>query len=363
MNTASFWLNRKLTALKLLQAISMNGNRTFNRNSNSEIIRQSAETLLSCENDFALMKQAVDQMYQVFSRITGITIDQLNGYKDVMLPSGKAISPPAAAHCLLELRRTAVFLRGINKAISQKLQEKKGEQLRILYAGTGPYGTLVIPLLLLYYVKEIKVDLLDINPDSLTALQKIIMTLGLSDYIGEVYCLDATTIKLSFQYDIVVSETMQACLKNEPQVAVMQNIIPQLDDQCFFIPEEISIDASLVNPRMEMDRMLSWGKEQLSFERCWLSNVYTLNRHDLHSIMSPKKILIPGDATADFPVLKLFTTVKVFEDEVLTENNSSLNMPKQYYDFREQPADEVEFWYVLSEKPGIESKLKENNFC
>jgi len=61
----------------------------------------------------------------------------LNQDKDIMLPSGKAISAAAAAHCLLEMKRTAVFLRGIHKAILHKLKEKKGSQLRILYAGTG----------------------------------------------------------------------------------------------------------------------------------------------------------------------------------------------------------------------------------
>lgn len=91
------------------------------------------------------MKQSVDVLYQVFSSITGVTINQLNRDKDIILPSGKAISTAAAAHCLLEMKRTAVFLRGIDKAISLKLSGATTKPVSILYAGTGPYGTLFIP--------------------------------------------------------------------------------------------------------------------------------------------------------------------------------------------------------------------------
>jgi len=137
----------------------------------------------------------------------------------------------------------------------------------------------------------------------------------------------------------------------------MQNLAPQLDDQCIFIPEEISIDASFTNSKMEMDRMMNFGKtEQPPFERRPLGNVFIIKKDDVRTIMSRKKIVIPGDVAA-FPVLKLFTTVKVFGDEVLTENNSSLNLPKPFYDFRKHPANEIEFLYVTGEKPGIEINL------
>jgi len=324
--------------------------------SDIQTISQSARILLTCGDNFALMKQAVDDMYQVFSAITGVTIQQLNQDKDIMLPSGKAIGMAGAAHCLLEMKRTAVFLRGIHNAIALKLSANNCP-IHILYAGTGPFGTLITPLLLLYNPEEIKVDLLDINQDSLTALQKIIDVLEIGKYIGEIYCTDATTMKLNHPYDIVVSETMQACLKNEPQVAVMQNLIPQLNDQCIFIPEEISIDACFTNLRMEMDRMMSSSENvPPPFERRPLGNVFTIKRDDVSTIMSGKRKVIPCDVAA-FPVLKLFTTVKVFGDEVLTENNSSLNLPKPFYDFRKHPANEIEFLYVTGEKPGIEINL------
>jgi len=319
-----------------------------------EVVHQSVHTLLCCGDNFRLMKQAVDELYRVFSTITGVTIDQLNCDKDIWLPPDKASSTSDAAHCLLEMKRTAVFLRGINSAISVKISEVAGRPVRILYAGTGPYGTLVIPLLKLYMPEELIVDLLEINSESLAALQKVTDTLTLGPYIGEVFCADATTFVVTKPYDIVISATMLACLKSGSQVAIMQNLVPQLSEACLFIPEEISIDAFLTNPKLETDRLFYSGTEPLPFQRRLIENVFKISK--LSIILSQKTLSVPECITA-FPVLKLFTTVKVFGNEILTGNDSSITMPKQYFDFRKQNAREVEFWYVQHERPRIESRV------
>ena len=318
-------------------------------------LKEATRAILECKTDFRLMKESVDGMYQIFSSITGVTINTLNQDQDILLSQGKAISISAAAHCLLEMKRTALFLRGINKAILQKKDQLQDKPIQILYAGTGPYGTLVIPLLTLYKPKEIIVDLLDINTDSLAALQKITAKLNLSEFIGDIYCTDATTFVVSKSYDIVISETMLACLKNEPQVAIMQNLIPQLTGESIFIPEEISIDSCLTNPKMEMNRLLSFSGSQPSFERISLGNIFKISKNDLLSIQLKKAVIIPEQYISTFPILKLFTTVTVFDDEILTGNDSSITIPKQYYDFRNDNSREVEFWYIKGEKPRIES--------
>lgn len=322
-------------------------------------LKEATTLILNCRHDFRQMKEAVDVMYQIFSSITGVTINTLNQDKDLQLSEGKAISTSAAAHCLLEMKRTALFLRGINKAIIQKRAELLDRPIRILYAGTGPYGTLITPLLTLYKPKEIIVDLLDVNANSLDALKKIKDSLSLGGFIGETICADATTFKVNKSYDIVISETMLACLKNEPQVAIMQNLIPQLTDECIFIPEEISIDASLTNPKIEIDCLMSQEEETPPFERRPLGNVFTISKQQLDSIYFKKTFSIPSDAATTFPILKLFTTVKVFDNEILTDNDSSITLPKQFYDFRKVKNQEVKFWYVQGKMPRIESRTTE----
>ncbi|MDP4207550.1 MAG: hypothetical protein Q8928_01925 [Bacteroidota bacterium] len=321
----------------------------------TDSLRKSARTLLTCADDFAMMKQSVDSLYQLFNSITQVSAFNLNEDKDIMLPSGKAISIAAAAHCLLEMKRTAVFLRGIHKAIQQKLNGDKKRPVHILYAGTGPYGTLVVPLLPLFSPEEINVDLLDINQASLKALQTLIKTLGLESYIGETYCTDATTFVVEKDYDIAISETMLACLKNEPQVAVMQNLIPQLPPKAIFIPEEISIDAALTNPKMEQDRLLYYEGEHPPFRRIALGNVFTVNKQNLDTAQMQKTIEIPDEKA--FPILKLFTTVKVFGNELLSENDSSITLPKTFYDLRQQLANKIKFWYEQGKKPHISSQI------
>jgi len=323
---------------------------------NRKIIIDSVDKLLNCKDDFKQMRESTHQLYQIFSHITGVNINDQNQDKDIMLPEGKAISSVSAAHCLLEMKRTASFLRGIQKAITLKLEQREKDPIRILYAGTGPYGTLVIPLLLLYKPEEICVDLIDINPRSLNALKKIINALELNKYIGNSYCLDAATFTCTRQYDIAISETMQSCLKKEPQVAIMQNLIPQLKADAVFIPEEVSIDAALCNPRMEMDRLFTRLGIQMPFQRIPLGNIFKINKRNLDVHTMRKTITIPA-SSIDFPTLKLFTTVKVFENEILSENDSSITMPIQFHDFRKQEASEIEFWYTQGTNPMIESEL------
>lgn len=322
-------------------------------------LNRNTQLLLNCEDDAGSMKLAVDQIYEIYSQITGVRVDTIHQNKDILLPSGKAISTAAAAHCLLEMKRTAIFLRGINKAIIQKLSQAADKPVRILYAGTGPYGPLLIPLLPLYNSTELKVDMLDMNRNSLIALHDLIRTLGLGKSIGDFYCTDATTFTVTKHYDIVISETMLACLKSEPQVAIMQHLIPQLEDDCIFIPEEISIDASLTNPKMETDRLMYYETKQPPFERVSLGNIFTVNKYRLDSSLYRKTLTIP-DSKDEFPVLKLFTTVTVFGDEKLSDNDSSITLPKQYCDFRRQEAQQVEFWYVQGEKPAIECSLSQH---
>lgn len=309
-------------------------------------LTQARDTLLACDNDFALMKHAVDQLYRLFNQITGVSIHHLNEDKDILLPSGKAISTAAAAHCLLEMKRTAVFLRGINDAIVQALDKNEETPIRILYAGTGPYGTLVLPLLTLYKPTQLVVDWLDINPQSLTALQKVIDAFKLQAYVGEVYCADATTFAITRPYDIVISETMQAALKKEPQVAIMQNLIPQLEADAVFIPQRITIDAVLSSSG-------TWNETSGMFEnieRIALGEVMTINAHQLTGFTST--FSLPAQP-CKARHLQLLTTIGVFGQHVLGENDCSLNMPLRVCEITHEWGQTLQCDYQQGEVPHV----------
>jgi hypothetical protein len=105
-------------------------------------IRKITETLLLNPFDNGAVYNAVYELHGLFSTIAGVTAGDIND-EDIYLSSGKAVSPTKAAHCLLEYRRTAVFLRGVYKAILQLKRDFPHERLHILYAGCGPYATLL----------------------------------------------------------------------------------------------------------------------------------------------------------------------------------------------------------------------------
>lgn len=318
------------------------------------ILSEASYDLINPNSDMSSLRMAVNQLYELFSEMTGIGISDFQ--EDIYLSNGKAVSVSSAAHCLLEMKRTAVFLRGIKKAIDDKIIETESrERISILYAGTGPYATLILPLLHLYRPEEIRIDLLDINEISLSSAVGLIQKIGYSDFISGVICADACTIQSSRKYDIIISETMQACLKKEPQLAIMQNLIPQMNIGGVFIPEEISIDAYLTDPKTEHNRLIAPDPEKSARPRIFLGNVFRVDKENLKTENLKNTLLLPASQDL-FPELKLFTSIRVYADEMLGENNCSLNLPLKYYDFRAQKGTSVQLWYEQGATPGIKCR-------
>jgi hypothetical protein len=314
-------------------------------------IKELTQNLLFCGDDFLIMKQSVDQIYSIFSEISGINADNFKN-EQIILPSGKAISPSCAAYCLLEFRRTAVFLRGIYKAILQKLTETRHRPIRILYAGTGPYATLIVPLLTTNLVGEIKVDLLDINEISLRAVSKIIDSLGLNGFIDQLYLRDAATFKVEKEYDIVISETMQAALKKEPQVAIMQNLIPQMADKVIFIPESITVSAALVsNGHWDDEQMMRTGIVVFAQK-----DLFTINKFHLKTEDYRNEIEF-FEPVGNCNKLELYTTILVFENEILKDGDCSLTLPLKVCILEKDQKGTIYFWYQQGKIPGIRCQI------
>lgn len=315
--------------------------------------------ILHCADDFFVMKQCTDGMYELFTSVSEITADNQND-AEILLESGKAISPAAAAHCLLELLRTAVFLRGIRKAILKCRDKNPDRPVSVFYAGCGPYGTLMTPLLTIFPPEELQADFLDINNTSLTSAKGVIASLGLDRSVRSFILDDAATCALPEQndYDIVISETMQSCLENEPQVAIMQNLIPQMRNDAIFIPEAISLDAYMTDPRQEMEKFFYSETPKPPPERIPLGNIFTVSKESLATGNMSREVKIP-EAISTCIELKLFTTVTVFGDEALKEHDSSITQPKKFYEFRERYAERVRFWYDKSNLPKIDCEVVE----
>jgi predicted RNA methylase len=313
----------------------------------NQSISDATNALLFDEN-YLHIKSAIDQLHLLFAGATGVKAGDITD-KDIYLPNGKAVSTIKAAHCLKELERTRRFIRGINLAVNDLLNRIPDQKITILYAGCGPYATLLTPLTSKFTSAQIRFILLDINPDSLDAAKVLYEQLDLSDYVIDYVCTDATTYNFpdDIRIDIVISETMLNALRIEPQVAIMNNLIPQMRPEAIFIPQEITVEAVLTR----------WEEEYNSFtipnyqpKRIKAGLVYRASRE----FKLPQPVVLQVPASETHNRLDLFTEINIYGEEKLTTYNCSLTMPFAVCKLENQKEDvKITFEYVMSDNPGF----------
>jgi len=312
-------------------------------------IREITETLLFEPRNYEGMRDGVNELHRLFSIASGVNAESIYD-DDIYLPSGMAISPTKAAHCLLEYERTSIFLRGIYKGIAQLKLNYPGQRLHILYAGCGPYATLLTPLTTFLKADEVAFHLLDINADAIDAAKKLYENLELNEYVAEWICADAATYQVpeGAIMHLMISETMQNALRYEPQVNIMMNLIPQLPAHGVFIPHEITVSAKLVTVE-ETWKPITTGIQPL---RIPLGPIYSIGRENA----APARditLAIPEN-TEGCDQLNLFTDIITFDDEKLTLGNCTLNIPWQLTPVGEHKGEQLHIHYRMGVNPGFE---------
>ncbi len=164
---------------------------------------------------------------------------------DSFLQDGVAIAPQAAAHCAHDYYRSVIYLRGVHAAIEQLSRRFPGEVLHILYAGCGPYATLLLPLLPRYQPDVLSVCLLDIHPESLASVARLLDHFHLDRFAVHLQQADACRYVHPEPLHLIISETMQKSLEQEPQFAVTAQLAPQLHQQGIWIPQKIEVGLCL----------------------------------------------------------------------------------------------------------------------
>ncbi len=304
-----------------------------------------SKILLQSDNPGAL-RNTVHQLHDLYSSLCGINAGDITD-DTIFLSTGKAISPISAAHCLLEYKRTTVFFRGIYKAILNIQKSFPGEKINILYAGSGPYASLVTPLTSFFTADELSFDILDISSVSLNAVKDLYTKLGLLSYVNSFIEADATKYRLNKDkvVHIVISETMNRALEKEPLVHIMQNLIPQMKETSIFIPQSVKITACISLPekrgRPLMDEVLS--------ESELVGKVYTISQADCNP-SNYADIKIPEEVKKD-KSLYLLTSINVFDDEELQFHDCSLTLPKFISTTNDHAGKYANFEYIPDELP------------
>jgi hypothetical protein len=305
---------------------------------------------------------AVTSLDRLFRDITGVresTVDLRDG-SATSIPAGSAISPLDAGRCLLDLRRTTIYLRGAYYAIQEAQQRFPREVIHVLYAGCGPFAPLCLPLLpLLAGQKQaVHFTLLDVHTRAIESVQAIMAALRLEDANVECLVCDATHYQgpVHRPLHVVVSEAMQQALEKEPQVAILMNMAPQLTAGGLMVPEMIAVDAVLTDlsrelsgngvgagpwsGRIPLGRILGVDRERAC---AW-------SAAGVSSHLPPARIAMPLVVAAQYSLV-LTTTIRTFGMHLLREYESGLTHPLMVNGWR--AGEEAEFTYRLGKKPGF----------
>jgi hypothetical protein len=264
---------------------------------------------------------------------------------------GNAIGSFWAARCIREIFRTQRFSRGLYAAISDALNQHK-KTVHVLYAGTGPFATLALPVMMMFKPEDVQFTFLEINTRSIDMLKQVIDSLDLHAYVKDIHQCDASVWDVSSTgIDIVISETMNKALKVEPQVAIMLNLASQLPKETVFLPEEIKVSLCKWNKR---DKEPEKVAEVINFDKALMYSIIK-SSSDRNWVFTDQQIQV---SLSENEQLYFMTEVRVNEGNVLNLNDSSLNLLEKVSISKKQGMISLNCKYSLEAKTGF--RISEN---
>ena len=111
------------------------------------------------------IQQAIEEYGQLMTSISDKKLLHDSEAANIQSATGISLTTNYAADCLKDTIRTVRFLRGLDDAVKDQL-EKGSRKVHILYAGTGPFATLALPIMNKYSADKVTFTLLEINKNS-----------------------------------------------------------------------------------------------------------------------------------------------------------------------------------------------------
>ena len=328
------------------------------------------QALLNCTSEYFKdelhhdnLLRATKEYKAILNELCGETMDVAAGRADLEFSNGKALGTYWAAMCLDDLLRTRQFIRGIDAAIKDKL--KTNAQLHILYAGTGPFATLILPFLLRFPEQNIHFTLVEVNPFSFKILQNIISKLGVTDHTITLVLDDATTYKIDSQQapDIIISETMQNALAKEQQVSIFLNLMKQAKQETLFIPEKIELFLGLLPKGItELEITAShYYKAKKIFEvstEALFSELQNKARQLGETVFQKTQTVLNKDILEKYNILFLLTEIQVYKDAKINITESGLTTPLRLIDILNTTESlTIDTQYEISAEPQLTYRI------
>lgn len=348
-----------------------------------EIVQQATGRLLSPRATRPEIIQAISRLHQTFAEITGVyaNVGQAELDRESYLPQGMAVSPYLAAKCLVEVYRTRQYLLAVHAAIQEARRRFPGQSIHVLYAGCGPYATLALPMMTQFPAGSLRFTLLDIHPQSVVAVRKLVETWQLEEYVQAIVQADAITYSAPATYrpHLLVMELLQGALARESQVAATFHLVPQLRPGGLLVPKSVAVDACLANcdaenfatlVRRDADGFPVAHQEAIG-QRIPLGHLLTLTQafvKQFQNGMGPGHLpeaLPAGTITippypAGWEQFMLVTTINLFGSLVLANYESEVCHPVILYALNGvTPGTRLDFSYGLGRNPGFRWETRE----
>lgn len=330
-----------------------------------ELLRKLALDIINPAHPKSALIRQITALRELMERRSALPApDELDlGATQTRLDAGLAISPIKAALCARECFRTIAFIKGLGTAINDA--RRRDRPVRVLYAGCGPFATLALPLMSVLSPREAVFTLIDIHEESLFHARQLIDGFGFSSHVDGCICTDAARYRIPAGEipDVVVSETMNASLRSEPQVTIARHLMAQAPE-ALMVPAKISVEACLLHLAKEYAAPVTDVRSpavEPKPDRIYLGTIFELSTKaigswtELQGLTLPAAaIRIPATFAARYRPM-LLTRIDVYGDSRLLDHESSLNLPQP---FPGKPVfhggEELQFRYRLGSHPGLE---------
>lgn len=330
----------------------------------SSHLKQLFETLLNNKSDNTAIIRLLMDIKTILLNKSEPTSQTYELSTDICLSQGVAINPELAAQCFSDYLRTHRFMLGTFQCVSQLVKDGS-KPVSILYAGTGPFATIVLPLLYLFDQDQIEITAIEINRDAYRAANHLICQLEKENYFKSFLLADAITFKTDNKYDVIISETMDKALCREPQLAIFNNLVRYLSPKGYLIPEYIKVDLVASSIYLEKDvpyyvfddaetRILNMKHRQfidtiVCADKAFFENNILISNQPLF-LRSIDTQLVNDNLNE----LVFLTEVKVFGNVILLEDDSTLTKKYICYSFAvNEKGKAFDLFYLNNESPRI----------
>lgn len=200
-------------------------------------------------------------------------------------------------------------------------------------------------------------------------MSKLIKALSVEHCVDSLQQADATTWQPESgqQFDLIISETMKAMLRREPQLSVFTHLQQFLKADGQLLPSEVSLDGWLSDIWIESDlrlRNITEGPEYETYQPIHLKRFFQLDLATCKQIFTGDQSSLQGTFTVPnyddkTHTLKLTTEIRIYKNYVLLEWQSDLTIPEYFDNNKPKPGSEIGFEYRIEPLPKFHFQIED----